>query len=137
MNFSGNRKLILMIFLSLLTLITIGVGVSTGLMLAVNHNIKNMENFGEDNPSLPSQILDINGNLITEFFSDEKREIISINDLPESLIYALMTREDGTFFMHNGFSFYGTLRAVVKIITGQYFSGGSTLTQQLARTSVC
>ena len=25
-----------------------------------------------------------------------------------------------------------TLRAVVKIITGQYFSGGSTLTQQLA-----
>ena len=51
---------------------------------------------------------------------------------PESLIYALITREDGSFFKHNGFSLYGTLRAVVKIITGQYFSGGSTLTQQLA-----
>ncbi|OQY34679.1 MAG: hypothetical protein B6241_03835 [Spirochaetaceae bacterium 4572_59] len=132
MNFSGNRKLILIIFISFLALITVGVGVSTGLMVATNHNIKNMENFGEDNPFLPSQILDINGNLITEFFSDEKREIVSINDLPESLIYALITREDGTFFKHNGFSLYGTLRAVVKIITGQYFSGGSTLTQQLA-----
>ena len=132
MNFSGNRKLILVIFLSFLTVITIGIGISTGLMLAINHNIQNMENFGEDNPALPSQILDINGNLITEFFSDEKREIVSINDLPESLIYALITREDSTFFKHNGFSLYGTLRAVVKIITGQYFSGGSTLTQQLA-----
>ena len=132
MNFSGSRKLIILIFLSFLTLITIGIGISTGLMLAINHNIQNMENFGQDNPALPSQILDINGNLITEFFSDEKREIVSINDLPESLIYALMTREDGSFFKHNGFSLYGTLRAVVKIITGQYFSGGSTLTQQLA-----
>ncbi len=132
MIFTGKRKLIILTFLSFLLLITIGTGISTGLMLATNFNIKNMENFGEDNPALPSQILDINGNLITEFFSDEKREIVSINDLPESLIYALMTREDGTFFKHNGFSLYGTLRAVVKIITGQYFSGGSTLTQQLA-----
>ena len=132
MIFTGKRKLIILIFLSLLFLITIGIGISTGLMLATSSNIKNMENFGEDNPALPSQILDINGNLITEFFSDEKREIVSINDLPESLIYALITREDGSFFKHNGFSLYGTLRAVVKIITGQYFSGGSTLTQQLA-----
>ncbi len=132
MIFTGKRKLIVLIFTSLLALFTAGIGISTGLMLATNYNIKNMENFGEDNPALPSQILDINGNLITEFFSDEKREIVSINDLPESLIYALITREDGSFFKHNGFSLYGTVRAVVKIITGQYFSGGSTLTQQLA-----
>ncbi|MDA3956531.1 penicillin-binding protein 1A [Oceanispirochaeta sp.] len=132
MIFSGNRKLILIILLSLLVLITAGVGISAGLVVATNFNIMNMENFGEDNPALPSQILDINGNLITEFFSDEKREIVSIKDLPESLIYALITREDGDFFKHNGFSLYGTLRAGFKIITGQYFSGGSTLTQQLA-----
>ena len=103
MIFSGNRKLIILIFLALIALISIGVGITTGLVVATNYNIKNMENFGEDNPALPSQILDINGNLITEFFSDEKREMVSINDLPENLIYALITREDGDFFEHNGF----------------------------------
>ncbi len=132
MIFSGNKKLILLILIPALFVITIGVGISAGLVVATNYNILNMENFGEDNPALPSQILDINGNLITEFFSDEKREIVSIKDLPESLIYALITREDSDFFEHNGFSFYGTMRAVFNIITGRYFSGGSTLTQQLA-----
>ena len=132
MIFSGKRKVILLVLVSSLALITLGVGITTGLVVATNYNIMNMENFGEDDPSLPSQILDINGNLITEFFSDEKRDIISIKDLPENLIYSLITREDSRFFEHNGFSFYGTFRALVRSVVFQNLQGGSTLTQQLA-----
>ncbi len=132
MIFTGKNRTILIIFTICLALISLGAGITTGLVVATNHNIKNMENFGEDVPALPSRILDIKGRLITEFFSDEKREIISVKELPESLIYALITREDSDFFKHNGFSFYGTMRAVFNILTGKYFSGGSTLTQQLA-----
>ena len=56
-------------------------------------------------PKLPlgSKIYDIKGRLITEFFSDEKREIVSIKDLPPCLINAVITREDQHFFQHHGF----------------------------------
>ncbi|MDC7234435.1 MAG: PBP1A family penicillin-binding protein [Spirochaetales bacterium] len=132
MIFSGKRKVILLVLLSSLGLITVGVGITTGLVVATNYNIMNMENFGEDTPALPSQILDINGELITEFFSEEKREIISLQDLPESLIYALITREDSNFFEHNGFSIMGTMRALYRSVFYRNLQGGSTLTQQLA-----
>ncbi|MDR1316529.1 MAG: PBP1A family penicillin-binding protein [Spirochaetales bacterium] len=108
------------------------VGVSIGFVLAATQNIQNIENIGEQQPALPSQILDSQDRLITEFFSDEKREIVSIDELPKHLIYALITREDRDFFQHRGFSFRGTFRAFWNNITRQFVSGGSTLTQQLA-----
>jgi penicillin-binding protein 1A len=108
------------------------VGVGLGLAVASTVNIQKQSTFGNFKPSLPSQVLDINGQLITEFFSDEQREIVSYNEIPKSLTNALMTREDQEFFSHNGFSLRGTSRALVQILTGQFLSGGSTLTQQLA-----
>jgi len=76
--------------------------------------------------------LDINGNLITELFGDEKRDVVSVTDLPKSLIKALITREDSDFFKHNGFNVIGFSRALYNNIFGDYVSGGSTLTQQVA-----
>jgi len=108
------------------------LGILLGLAVAATVNIQKQPTFGNFKPSLPSQVLDVNGQLITEFFSDEKREIISYNQIPKSLTNALMTREDQEFFDHNGFSLRGTSRALLGILTGQLLSGGSTLTQQLA-----
>jgi len=108
------------------------IGVLLGLAVAATVNIQKQSTFGSFKPSLPSQVLDINGQLITEFFSDEKREIVSYKEIPKALTNALLTREDQEFFTHNGFSFRGTSRALVQLVTGQLLSGGSTLTQQLA-----
>ncbi len=66
-------------------------------------------------PAIPSQILDINGELITEFFSDEKRDLIPITSLPENQIYALLTREDAPFYQHTGVSLGGFIRAIINI----------------------
>jgi penicillin-binding protein 1A len=108
------------------------VGILLGLAVSATVNIQKQSTFGNFNPSLPSQVLDVNGQLITEFFSDEKREIVSYNEVPKALTNALLTREDQEFFTHNGFSMRGTSRALLGIMTGQFLSGGSTLTQQLA-----
>ena len=70
------------------------VGVLLGLAVAGTVNIQKQSTFGNFKPSLPSQVLDINGQLITEFFSDEKREIVSYNEVPKALTDALLTRED-------------------------------------------
>lgn len=108
------------------------IGILLGLALAGTVNIQKQASFGDFKPALPSQVLDIHGQLITEFFSDEKREIVSYNEVPKSLTNALLTREDQEFFDHNGFSAKGFSRALFMILTGQFVSGGSTLTQQLA-----
>ncbi|TFG64691.1 MAG: PBP1A family penicillin-binding protein [Spirochaetales bacterium] len=124
------------IFIELLIGITLvfatGIGITIGAILASTKNIQNTEKLGEYHPALPSIVLDRNGDLITELFSEEKRDIVTVEELPKHLIYAFITREDQDFFNHKGFSLRGLLRAVLNTVTGKYFSGGSSITQQVA-----
>ncbi|MBO4509547.1 MAG: PBP1A family penicillin-binding protein [Spirochaetaceae bacterium] len=112
-------------------------GAALGALVAQTINTMNTENFTEFNPSLPTKLLDINGELITEFSADEKREMIDIIDIPQHVIDALITREDKIFFEHRGFSLRSIMRAVIGKITGKTLGGGSTLTQQIAGTLYC
>lgn len=112
-------------------------GAALGVGVAFTLNTINTENFTELTPSLPTKLLDINGELITEFASDEKREMISIYDLPQHMIDALITREDNIFFSHKGYSLKAIFRAVIGQLTGRSLGGGSTLTQQIAGTLYC
>ncbi|MFP4153465.1 MAG: penicillin-binding protein 1A [Alkalispirochaeta sp.] len=125
-------RAILWTLLVFLGLAMIALGTATGVAIASVRNIGELDRVSEQVSALPSQILDRNGRLITEFFSDENRELVTIDELPRHLIYALITREDQTFFEHGGFSFRGTARAAWNVLTNNYFSGGSTITQQLA-----
>jgi penicillin-binding protein 1A len=108
------------------------IGFSAGLALSGSRGIDVKSDLSNFEPSLPTQILDKNGELITEIFSDEKRDIVPITKLPKNLILALISREDISFFEHHGFSIRGTARAAWNVITGSYFSGGSSLTQQVS-----
>ncbi len=54
------------------------------------------------------------------------------SELPKHLIYALLSREDEFFYEHNGLSYKHFLRSVYNIVAGNYFSGFSTLTMQVA-----
>ncbi|QTQ16478.1 penicillin-binding protein 1A [Treponema parvum] len=122
---------------ALLFLGAICIGAALGAGIAATLNIKNNENFTEFTTALSTKLLDINGELITEFASDEKREIISLQRLPQHMIDALITREDKIFFEHRGFSVKAVLRAVAGKLTGRSLGGGSTLTQQIAGTLYC
>lgn len=122
--------------ISILVIISTAIfcGALLGLTLALTHNLRNIENFTDFSPALPTRILDIHGDLITEFSSEEKREIITLDALPPHLINALLTREDQIFYSHKGFSFKSLARAVFGKLTGRSLGGGSTITQQLAGT---
>ncbi|MCI1209881.1 MAG: PBP1A family penicillin-binding protein [Treponema sp.] len=112
-------------------------GIGLGWSIATTVNTENTEYFTDFTTALPTKLLDINGELITEFASDEKREIISLQKLPQDMIDALITREDRIFFEHHGFSAKSVLRAVLGKLTGLSLGGGSTLTQQIAGTLYC
>lgn len=125
------------VLLTFLLFFAIIFGLATGWTVSETINIKNSEFITEFETALPTKLLDINGELITEFTSDEKREIIAYNDLPQHMKDALITREDRIFFSHKGFSSKAVLRAVVGKLTGRSLGGGSTLTQQIAGTLYC
>jgi penicillin-binding protein 1A len=110
------------------------IGIGLGLSLAMTANIKNQENFVVFAPALPTKILDINGTLITEFASDEKRELVTLNEMPRHLIHAILAREDPDFYNHRGFSLRGIIRASAGQLLGKNWGGGSTITQQVAGT---
>jgi len=113
-------------------LFVIVIGIALGLSLAMTANIRNQENFIEFAPALPTRILDINGELVTEFASDEKRELVALSELPRHLIHAVLAREDPDFYNHRGFSIRAIARAAWGQLTNRGLGGGSTITQQVA-----
>ncbi|MCD6550959.1 transglycosylase domain-containing protein [Thermotoga sp.] len=60
---------------------------------------------------------------------------IDLSNVPKSFVNLLLTSEDEDFYKHPGFDLKGFMRAIlVDIKTLSFSQGGSTLTQQLART---
>lgn len=122
------------VYVSLLFLSSIVVGVALGWGVSETRNIKNSEYITEFETALPTTLLDINGEVITEFASDERREIIALTDLPNHLIDTILTREDRAFYEHKGYSVIAIFRAFIGVLTRRSLGGGSTLTQQIAGT---
>lgn len=82
---------------------------------------------------VPLRVFSAEGLLIAEF--GEKRRIpLEYNEIPTSLIHAVLASEDDRFFSHPGVDYQGILRAVYSLITtGVRSQGGSTITMQVAR----
>ena len=132
MAFTKKRRIITEVLIGLALFTALALGTAMGVGLATMKNLDIRKDFEEYEPALPTQILDRNGSLITEIFAEEKRDIVPLGELPKDLIYALLSREDATFYQHNGVDFFQFFRAAFNIVTGRYFSGFSTLTMQVA-----
>lgn len=74
------------------------------------------------------------GQPIGQLRTEEDRRLIEFNDIPQLVIDAVLAIEDNNFYNHKGVDFNGTLRAVKqRLLNESVQTGGSTLTQQLAR----
>ena len=84
-------------------------------------------------PSVSTRIYDINGDLISELF-DENRTIAEEGAIPAIVKNAFLAAEDQSFYLHSGFDLPGIIRAIiVDIFSGDIRQGGSTITQQLVK----
>ncbi len=81
--------------------------------------------------SLVTEIYTSDSVLIGKFFK-ENRTTVTYQELPKSLIDALVSTEDARFFDHNGVDFKSILSIVYYNAKGEN-RGGSTITQQLAK----
>jgi penicillin-binding protein 1A len=82
---------------------------------------------------VPLQIYTQDGKLIQEY-GEKKRIPVSYDEIPQTLVYAVLATEDQRFFEHPGVDIFGLGRAAVRMIqTGTKSQGGSTITMQVAR----
>lgn len=85
---------------------------------------------------LSSEIYDKNLNLIATVGA-EKREYVSINDIPKNITDAVLTTEDSRFQSHIGIDPIRLIKAVlVNIRSNSAQQGASTITQQVVKNSL-
>lgn len=81
-----------------------------------------------------SQVYSSDGELLGTFSQERNNRIYSDYDnLPPYLVEGLVATEDVRYYSHSGIDVIGLTRAIFKTITGQGTSGGSTISQQLAK----
>ncbi len=80
-------------------------------------------------------IFDRDDNHVFTIFKEQRLEV-GLDDVSPNVIKAVLSAEDQRFYSHQGVDFVRVLGAVVgNIRAGRKAQGGSTVTQQLARTS--
>ncbi|MCU7495650.1 MAG: PBP1A family penicillin-binding protein [Ignavibacteria bacterium] len=79
-----------------------------------------------------SYALSADGRLIGYYGDKHRVEVKSTGYISKWVIYSLIATEDRDFYNHDGVSYKGLGRAILKTLSGST-QGGSTLTMQLAR----
>jgi penicillin-binding protein 1A len=85
-------------------------------------------------PPVVSEVFDRNGNLIGEFYTQQRR-LVAIDDIPRHVQYAFVAAEDGAFFEHDGIDYSSIIRAAIaNLREGGIAQGASTITQQMVKS---
>jgi penicillin-binding protein 1A len=105
------------------------------LLLAVFAKIPSFEELENHKSNLATELISCDGRVLSTYHI-ENRTFASYEDLPQSLIDAAVATEDARFYRHSGIDFRGLGRVAVKTLAMRESSsgGGSTITQQLAKT---
>jgi len=80
-----------------------------------------------------TKIYDRHGELLYDFYQDQRREPFSLDQVSQHLIDATIAIEDKEFYEHHGFDFLTIVRIPYYYFTQGRVVGGSTLTQQLTK----
>ena len=101
-------------------------------------SVPNLNSFEERKIAESTKIYDRTGNiLLYDVHGEEKRTVIPFDEIPRSVKNATIAIEDDSFYQHFGFRPFAFLRAVfINILRGSFEQGGSTITQQLAKTTL-
>jgi penicillin-binding protein 2A len=89
----------------------------------------------EDPAPQPTIIYDQN-DAIASKVAASNIEGVSIEQIPEHLIHAVISTEDQRFYKHDGINYFAIAKAFMQnTLNGEIVAGGSTLTQQLAKNA--
>lgn len=128
---SGLGTIVLVTILCCLILAVIGSSILYYILLKELPSIAALKDY---RPSIATRVYADNNELIDEFFLED-RKVIKLADVPKVVIQAFVAAEDARFYQHKGFDLQSITRAFYKNIeAGRIVQGGSTITQQVAKS---
>jgi len=118
--------------------LSLGLGGIFGAYLTIKDNLPSVDELAGLRPMIISTVYSDDGQPAKEFAA-ERRIQIPYSQIPPVLKQAIIATEDPRFFTHKGIDYRGILRAVkedvLRVVIGRKrLHGGSTITQQLARS---
>lgn len=127
------RRLFILVTAAILILVLLAT--SLGITyLTYRKDLPSLSQLHNIEPNLSTKLYGIDGKIFKEFYT-ERRTLIPLGQMPPYLVNALLAAEDRKFYHHWGFDLLGTVRALATdLIHLKITQGGSTITQQLART---
>lgn len=130
------------VFLSFLTFILLavagGVVAGTVFIMDISNELPSNSQLRTHRINVPSVIYDRNNEVIAKLFT-ENRNPVELRNISPWMVKAVLAAEDSDFYSHHGISVWGIARALWFDIQHKLFGtgsmqGGSTITQQLARS---
>ncbi len=132
------KKALRAVLLIFVLLVALGLGAILGAYLTIRENLPDVGELEQLRPKIISAVYADNGQVVKEFAA-ERRIQVSYDRIPEVLKQAIVATEDPRFFAHKGIDYRGIMRAIkediFRVLLGKRrLHGGSTITQQLARS---
>lgn len=132
-NKQKSKRTLRILLLFALFLIVVGVYAGVQTYQIYQSDLPSFEQLHNIEPSLNTKIYDRNGELLKEFYS-ENRILTPLSEMPPHLTEMLMASEDREFYDHWGLNLRRlAIMAFTNIVTLEIRGGASTITQQLAR----
>lgn len=127
-----NEKHIIGFLFAISFVLTLFLG---GLLLTlVLLKMPDIRTVAEYQPAQATEILDRHGNVIGRIYM-ENRTVIPLSRMPSYLPQAFVAAEDSRFYDHPGLDLWSVFRAAINNMrSGRRGQGGSTITQQVARS---
>ncbi|MFM8552336.1 MAG: penicillin-binding protein 1A, partial [Nitrospiraceae bacterium] len=123
---------------ALLLFVVAAVGLMAGILAGavwyVSQDLPSLDSLQGYQPSQVSRVYSDDHQIIGQYYV-ERRILATLDDVPPSLVNAVIAVEDARFFEHPGLDVVGILRAVwTNLRRGGKVEGASTITQQLTRS---
>lgn len=129
------RLLRLFFFIAVLGCVAGGIAFAA-VYATFSADLPDLDRLEDYRPPTVTRIFDQSGQIIGELYR-EKRIPVPYSELPPKLVAAFAASEDDRFFEHGGIDYWGILRAAVaNARAGRVVQGGSTITQQVAKSLI-
>lgn len=129
----SKTKRTLFIVLCVALCIAIGIGIFYMLLL---RDLPSPTGLRQTTGSYSTRIYDRHNVLLYTVYADRNQTFIPLSKIPKDLQHATIAVEDKDFYHHGAVDLRGIARAAYSIVFHKQLQGGSTLTQQLVKTSL-
>jgi penicillin-binding protein 1C len=121
----------------IISVVSIVAGISLIGLVILFKDVPNPTKLTKTPAPISTQILDRNGKLLYEVYTEYKRTPIAFADIPNFVKEGTIAIEDKNFYQHHGIDITGIIRAGFNaLFKGRRLAGGSTITQQLVKNSL-